>query len=303
MRLAYFGTSAFAVPALEELAPWVSLVVTQPSRPSGRGNRLLPTPVGSVAESLGIESVAPEKARDPQFISMIESRDFDALVVASYGQILSQQLLEAAKRGGINLHASILPKFRGAAPIARAILQGEIETGVTLMQMDKGMDSGDIISIERIAIGPDETAGQLESRLADLAAAMAAAWLPRIVAGPYPRTRQVHEQATLAPKIEKAEAAIDYEMTAEDAYGRFRAFTPRPGATLVGAREPLRILRCRIGEHSGSPGKVLALGPEGLTVGMTSGSLMLSDVQPAGKRAISWNDLANGWRLNLGDRL
>lgn len=234
---------------------------------------------------------------------MIESRDFDALVVASYGQILSQQLLEAAKRGGINLHASILPKFRGAAPIARAILQGEIETGVTLMQMDKGMDSGDIISIERIAIGPDETAGQLESRLADLAAAMAAAWLPRIVAGPYPRTRQVHEQATLAPKIEKAEAAIDYEMTAEDAYGRFRAFTPRPGATLVGAREPLRILRCRIGEHSGSPGKVLALGPEGLTVGMTSGSLMLSDVQPAGKRAISWNDLANGWRLNLGDRL
>jgi methionyl-tRNA formyltransferase len=234
---------------------------------------------------------------------MIASRDFDALVVASYGQILSQSLLDSAKQGGINLHASILPKFRGAAPIARAILQGEPETGVTLMQMDKGMDSGDIISIERISIGSDETAGQLEGRLADLAAAMALAWLPRIASGSYPRTPQRNELATLAPKIEKAEATIDYTMTAEEAYGRFRAFTPRPGATLMSAREPLRLLRCRRGQLSGTPGAVLGLGPEGVVVGMAEGSLTLCDVQPAGKRVMTWNDFANGWRLNLGDKL
>jgi methionyl-tRNA formyltransferase len=303
VRLAYFGTSSFAVPALEALAPWVKMVITQPSRPSGRGNRLFPTPVGAMAAALGIEVASPEKARDAEFVSMIASREFDALVVASYGQILSQGLLDAAKHGGINLHGSILPAYRGAAPIARAILEGETETGVTLMQMDKGMDSGDIIAIERIAIGPDETAGELEGRLAELAGEMAAAWMPRIANGTYPRTPQQLDKATFAAKLASEEGLLTYEMDADDAYRRFRAFTPRPGATLQTDRGPVKLLRCRLADDSGSPGTVLAKGPAGLVVATSRGSLLLVDVQPPGKKAMSWNDLANGWRLNVGDRL
>jgi methionyl-tRNA formyltransferase len=303
VRLAYFGTSSFAVPALEALAPWVKLVVTQPSRPSGRGNRLFPTPVGAMAAALGIEVSSPEKARDAEFVSMIASREFDALVVASYGQILSQGLLDAARYGGINLHGSILPAYRGAAPIARAILEGETETGVTLMQMDKGMDSGDIIAIERTSIGPDETAGELEARLSELAGEMAAAWLPRIATGEYPRAPQDHTNATFAPKLTSEEGCLTYEMDADHAYRRFRAFTPRPGASLRTDRGQVKLIRCRKADPSGTPGTVLEKGPTGLLVAMSQGSLMLTDVQPAGKKPMSWNDLANGWRLNVGDPL
>ena len=303
MRLAYFGTSSFAVPALELLAPKVELVITQPSRPSGRGNRLLPTPVGSIAATLGIEVMAPEKARDSEFIELIEGRRFDALVVASYGQILSERLLGAARFGGINLHASILPKYRGAAPIARAIMAGETETGVTLMQMDKGMDSGDVIAIERVIIDPDETAGALESKLADLAAEMAALWLPRIVSGQYPRTPQIHEEATFAPKIAPEEGEINFDMDAAVAYRRFRALSPRPGVAIQARGERLKLLECRLSDRDGAPGSALQLGPDGLIVAFQKGSLRLLQVQPAGKRPMSWNDLANGWRLKVGDRL
>lgn len=303
MRLAYFGTSSFAVPALESLAHKVKLVVTQPSRPSGRGNLLLPTPVGLLAQMLGIEVLGPEKASDPAFIEDIENRGFDALVVASYGQILTERLLGAARFGGINLHASILPKYRGAAPIARAILADETETGVTLMQMDKGMDSGDIIAIETLEIGVDETAGQLEGRLSELAAAMAAAWLPRIVAGGYPRTPQGHALATVAPKLRSDEGAIAFSQPAQEAYRRFRALTPRPGAVLTTNRGPLKLIRCRLGGGAGEPGTLLSKGPEALEVAFAEGSLAIREAQPTGKKPMGWNDLANGWRLNEGERL
>lgn len=302
MRLAYFGTSPFAVPALRTLADSVELVVTQPSRPTGRGNRLLPTPVGQTAAELGIETLAPEKARDPEFVSGIEAREFDAIVVASYGQILSERLLAASRRGGINLHASILPKFRGAAPIARAILEGEPTTGVTLMQMDKGMDTGDMIAGRETPIGPDETCGELEGRLAEIAAGLAAEWLPRIVAGEYPRVPQNHEQATLAAKVMKDEARLDFSMSAEEAYRRFRAFTPRPGAYLPTAHRDLRIHEARLGALTGSPGEVLGL-EDGIELAFATGSLRLIRAQPASKKAVSWNDLANGWRLVKGASL
>ncbi|MEO7453415.1 MAG: methionyl-tRNA formyltransferase [Fimbriimonadales bacterium] len=303
MRLAYFGTSSFAVPALEALAPNVELVVTQPSRPSGRGNLLVPTPVGLMALSLGIVVLSPDKARDAEFVSGIESRHFDALVVASYGQILSERLLAAAKYGGINLHGSVLPKYRGAAPIARAMLAGETETGVTLMQMDKGMDSGAIIAIETLEIGPDETAGELEARLADLAGEMAAAWLPRILKGEYPKVPQDHDKATLAPKLSSGEGLLRFTMSAANAYRSFRAFTPRPGAFFETSQGRLKLLRCSVSADSGEPGSVLGIGPEGLRIAMAVGALILTEVQPAGKKSTSWNDFANGWRLKEGDSL
>lgn len=303
MRLAYFGTSEFAVPALRALSPYIELVVTQPSRPTGRGNRLVPTPVGATAEELGIPVESPVRARDAEFVEEIESRRFDALVVASYGQILSERLLGAADRGGINLHASVLPKYRGAAPIARAILAGETITGVTLMQMDKGMDTGDMIAVRELSIGCDETAGELEARLADTAAALASEWMLRIVAGDYPRMPQDHEAATLAPKIERAEARLDFGEASEMAYRRFRAFTPKPGAFVTTGQGDLKVLECCLGEGSGEPGTVLNVGRNGLQVAFSTGSLCLETVQPAGKMSISGNDFANGRRLVEGDRL
>jgi methionyl-tRNA formyltransferase len=302
VRLAYFGTSEFAVPALQALAPHVALVVTQPSRPTGRGNNLVPTPVGAAAAQFGLPIQSPDRARDPGFIQEVEEQQFDALVVASYGQILSERLLNAARRGGINLHASILPKHRGAAPIARAILEGDPTTGVTLMQMDKGMDTGDMIAVTDLAIGGDETTGHLESRLAQAAAELAVQWMPKIIEGDYTRIPQNHEAATLAAKIERREARFDFAETAELAYRRFRAFTPKPGAFLATAHGDLKVLSCKPGTRSGPPGRILELA-EGLEIAFARGSLLLELVQPAGKKPVSGNDFANGRRLVVGDGL
>lgn len=302
MRLVFFGSAEFAVPALRMVAPHVVLVVTQPDRPSGRGHRLRSTSVKEVAIELGLPIEAPERCRAPEFVERLRALEADALLVAAYGQILSQGVLDSAQRGGINLHGSILPRFRGAAPIQRAILEGETETGVTLMQMDKGMDSGDIIAIERTPIGPDETAGELQERLAALAANMARDWMPRIVNGKYPRVPQESAAATLAPKVTKEEAELRFDRTAAAEYARFRAFTPAPGAFIVLNGEPVRIRAMERSELFGNPGEVLATNPE-LIVAFEGGSLLFREVQTAGKKPVSGRDWANGMRIGVGDRI
>jgi methionyl-tRNA formyltransferase len=302
VRLVYFGTASFAVPSLRSLAEHVTLVVSQPDRPGRRGMKLQPTPVKLVAEELGIPVETPERSRNPEFVERLRSENADALVVAAYGQILSQAVLDSAARGGINLHGSILPKYRGAAPIQRCILEGETETGVTLMQMDKGMDTGDMIDIARTPIGPDETYGELQDRLSLLAAELAKEWMPRIVAGQYPRTKQNDELATLAPKIEKAEAELRFERDANQEYNGFRAFTPAPGAFLNTAQGMLKVTQALRGEGKGEPGMIMATTPE-LMVGFANGSLTLLEVQPEGKKRMSGRDYANGARLRPGMRL
>lgn len=302
MRFAYFGTSTFAVPALERLAESVVLVVTQPDRPSGRGHRLQPTPVKVRALEFGLPVETPEKARDPEFVERIRSLELDALIVAAYGQILSVKLLESARNGGINLHGSILPKYRGAAPIQRAILDGEKETGVTLMQMDKGMDTGDMIDIVRTPIHPDETYGELQDRLAQLAANQVADWAPRLARGDYPRTVQDSSLATHAAKVEKSEAELSVLRAARGEYDRFRAFTPAPGAFLTLPEGSLRIHEARLGPDGISPGQVEQR-PEGWALGFLDGSLILKTVQPAGKRAMAAEDFVNGARIRSGDQL
>lgn len=301
MRLVYFGTSEFAVPALRAVADSVALVVSQPDRPSGRGLRLHPSPVKAAALEMGLPCETPEKSRDPQFVARLRDIEADALLVAAYGQILSTSVLESARRGGINLHGSILPKYRGAAPIQRAILDGERETGVSLMQMDRGMDTGDVIAIERMPIGPDETYGELQSRLADLAAQMAAQWMPRIAVGDYPRTPQDSMSASLAPKVSKQEAELAFERQAILEYRRFRAFTPSPGAYLATSGGPLRIHRARYAAASGSPGTVVWVSP--LVVAFAEGALQLAEVQPAGRPRMAGRDYANGARLRPGSVL
>lgn len=302
MRIIYFGTSEFAVPALKAVSDHVVLVVSQPDRPHGRGLKLSPSPVKQCAMELGISVETPEKARDPDFISLVQSYNADFLLVASYGQILSVKLLESAKEGAINLHGSILPEYRGAAPIQRAILDGKTETGVTLMQMDKGMDTGDMIAIERIPIPPDATAGDLFITLADLAAGMARDWAPRIADGDYQRQMQDHALATYAPKIEKAEAELKFDQDAQQEYNRFRAFTPAPGAFLNTKLGALKISQAKRGSGNGMPGIVVST-TRGLELGFMNGTILLEVLQPAGKKAINGRDFANGFRIRPGDDL
>jgi methionyl-tRNA formyltransferase len=301
LKLVYFGTGAFALPTLRALAEHVSLVVTQPDRPSGRGHKLQPSAAKFLAEELGIPGESPEKTRSPEFVERLQSEEADALVVASYGQILSQKVLDSAKFGGINLHGSILPKYRGAAPIQRSIFEGEAETGITLMQMDKGMDTGDMITVVRTAIGADETYGELQDRLAIIAADLAREWMPRIVRGDYVRIPQNSEEATLAPKIDRTETELDPQRDARDEYNRFRAFTPAPGAFLASAYGRLRLSEVRLSDMSGEPGTILSTKP--LTIAFSNGSLILNEIQPEGKKKQTGRDFANGARLVAGMRL
>jgi len=270
--------------------------------------KMQPSPIKLVAQELNIAVETPEKSRAPEFLDRLRSEKADALVVASYGQILSQAVLDSAKRGGINLHGSLLPKYRGAAPIQRAIFNREKETGIALMQMDKGMDTGDIIDMRSTPIGPDETYGELQDRLALIAADMAVEWMPRIVAGDYPRTPQNAEHATIAPKIEKAEGELSFDRPAVEEYARFRAVTPNPGATLFTSGGRLRLSQAQPerGEsrsairdpRSEIAGTVLAVDP--LIVSFAEGALELLEIQPEGKKRMSGKDFANGQRLKLG---
>jgi methionyl-tRNA formyltransferase len=300
--LIYFGTALFAVPAMERLAHSIALVVSQPDRPSGRGMRMSASPVKDRALSMGLRVETPEKSRSPEFLDLLRSQDADALVVAAYGQILSTKVLESARCGGINLHGSILPKYRGAAPIQRAIEDGAVETGITLMQMDRGMDTGDMIAVRRTEIGPDETYGEVQDRLALLAGELAAEWMPRIVAGNYSRTPQDNSAATYAAKVEKAEAELRFEMDATAAYDRFRAFTPSPGAFINTTLGLIRLASMSRSDAVGQPGEIVATSPD-LIVGFSGGALALREIQPEGKKRMTGRDFANGARLKPGMRL
>lgn len=299
MKIVYFGTADFAVPALRSVAESVVLVVSQPDRPSGRGMQLKPSPVKEAALELGLPVETPEKARAAEFVDHVRALDPDFLLVAAYGQILSLNLLNSARHGGINLHGSILPHYRGAAPIQRCLENGDTETGVTLMQMDKGMDTGDMIAIERLTIGPDETYGELATRLGDLAGEMARAWAPRLAAGDYPRTAQDVHQATHAAKVTKEEAELKVDMEISRAYARFRAFTPSPGCWIQTKFGRLRISGARKSEVHGQPGTIT--GPDLLA--LQGGSLQLIEVQPEGKKRMSGRDFINGMRLEKGSSI
>jgi methionyl-tRNA formyltransferase len=278
------------------------LVVTQPDRLGGRGMQMQVSPVKRAALECGLEVASPEKSRSPEFVEQLRSIRADALLVAAYGQILSTAVLESATRGGINLHGSILPRYRGAAPIQRAILNGESETGVTLMQMDRGMDTGNIIDVQRTSIDPNETALALTERLASLSARMAAEWMPRICAGEYPRTPQDDAQATVAPKVEKSEAELRCHRLARSEYNRFRAFTPSPGAFIRTRFGLVKISACRLGTQTGEPGVVLSTSLS-CEVAFLGGSLLLQELQPEGKKRMTGKDFANGLRLRAGDSL
>ncbi len=302
MKIVFFGTAEFAVPALEAVATSITLVVSQPDRPSGRGLTLSPSPVKLAAQNLGLPVETPDRARNPDFVEKIRALEADFLLVAAYGQILSVALLESARNGGINLHGSILPAYRGAAPIQRAIQDGCREIGVTLMQMAKGMDTGDMIAIERLAIGHDETYGELAERLGQLAGTMAKEWAPRLASGDYPRTPQDESLATHAAKVEKQEAQLQFAGSAQREYDRFRAFTPSPGAFLETRLGAVRVSKALLGTDEAATGTVTKTSPN-LEVAFDQGSIQFLEVQPAGKKRMAGRDFANGARIRVGDSL
>lgn len=303
MRIVYFGTGTFAVPALEVAAPHIVLAVSQPGRPSGRGLKVKPSPVETRARALGLDVATPEKARDPDFIARVRDLAPDLLLVASYGQILRPALLEAARVAPINLHGSLLPRWRGAAPIQRAIEAGDPETGVTLMRMDAGMDTGDTIAFARTPIGPDETAGDLSDRLAILAADLARDWLGRLAAGDFAAVPQPSEGVTLAPKIARDDARLNPRGDARTQYDRLRAFTPAPGAWIETEAGPLKIHAARLTTGTGAaPGSITLDGDEP-KLNLMGGALALKVVQPAGKPRMMGRDWTNGARIENGQTL
>ena len=303
MRLVYFGTSGFAVPALERLAPHVTLVVSQPDRPSGRGMETKRSEVSEAALRLGLPLETPEKSRDADFIERLRLEDADAFVVASYGQILSRKLLAIPRNGCFNLHASLLPKYRGAAPIQYAVLNGDTVTGVTLMAMDAGMDTGDMIAKQETQIGPDETAGGLHDRLAAIAAELVGQWVERLATGEFPREPQDEAQASYAPKVTKADAELDFDRPAKEEYDRFRAFTPVPGAWVATRTGQIKVKAASLGgrETAVPSGTVVATRP--FEVAFSTGTVVFESVQPEGRKAVSGVDFANGARIAPGDCL
>lgn len=302
MRIVFFGTADFAVPALEAASPDVTLVVSQPDRPKGRGMTQQPSPVKAKALELGKRVETPEKCRSPEFLEVLAAEKADVFLVAAYGQILSQAVLDIPKIGCFNLHGSILPRWRGAAPIQRAIEAGDTQTGVTLMQMDKGLDTGDIVAIAPAVIGPDATAGEVFAELAQLAGLMTAEWMPRILSGDFCCTPQDDALATHAPKVEKAEAEITADLGLATAYNRFRAFTPVPGAFATTEFGVVKIHRARaVPGEFGQPG-LTTIADGRILVSLAGGALDILELQAEGRKRMDAAEFLNGARLASGTR-
>lgn len=307
MRLAFFGTPEFAVPSLAELIASGHEVVaawSQPARPRGRGKAVQPSPVQAFAESMGVPVFTPASMKTPEAAETVRALDLDAACVVAYGQILPAAVLEATRLGFFNLHGSLLPRWRGAAPIQRAIMAGDARTGVQIMRMTEGLDEGPVILSEILDIRADDTAGTLGDRMAHVAALLWPRALAAIDRGGATETAQAGEP-TYARKIAAAEARIDWSRPAAEVDGLIRGLSPRPGAwfEIAGADgAPVRVkaLMSRIDDGAGEPGRLL---DDALTVACGSGAVRLLRVQREGRAAQGAEDFLRGSPLAAGARL
>jgi methionyl-tRNA formyltransferase len=308
MRAVFLGTPDIAVPALSaltEIAEIVS-VVCQPDRPAGRGLVLTPPAVKSRALELGLQVVQPASIRTPEFAAWFSSLHADVAVVLAYGRILPAPVLQAPARGCLNLHASVLPRYRGAAPITWAIVRGETETGISLMQMDAGLDTGPVYAVRRLQIGEDETAGELGARIAVLAAEVVRSDVPRVVAGDLPAMPQNDAEATLAPRLAKQDGHVDWTQAAARVHDHVRGMSPWPGAFTTVAGKTLRVLETRRTDFTrgdAAPGTLVAADAEGVLIACGEGVLELARGQLEGRKALAGRDLAIGRSLRLGEKL
>jgi methionyl-tRNA formyltransferase len=307
LKIVFMGTGEFAVPILEAVqraGHLISLVVSQPDRPQGRGLELRKTPVKAAAEELGLAVFQPEKLRlEPDQVIAVGA---DALVVVAYGQILRENILGCAGFGAINVHASLLPKYRGAAPIQWAIANGETSTGVTTMQLDRGMDTGPILLQEECRIEPDDTTATLEPRLAARGARLLVETLEGLARGSISSRPQDDASSTRAPLIRKSDGLVDFSRPASELVNRLRAFSPWPGAYFTQGERSIKILAARALEGVRPnpdlrPGTIVSIAREGLDVGCGSlSTLRLERVQPESRRPVSGFDFANGAKLSVG---
>ena len=295
------GTPDFAVPTLEALLAAghdVAAVYTQPPRPGGRrGKELAPSPVQRCAEAAGIEVRAPLTLRDPEEQERFRALGLDAAVVAAYGLILPVPVLEAPRRGCLNVHASLLPRWRGAAPVQRAILAGDRRTGVTIMQMEKGLDTGPMLALLPAAVDR-KTAGELTRELAALGAGLLVEVLDKLFRiGPRP---QPERGVTYAPKIEKQEARLDFSRPAVEVERQVRAFNPAPGAWFEHGGERIKIHACDLSDASGEPGTVL---DDSLAIACAEGAIIPTLIQRPGRAPMSAEELLRGFEIPPGTKL
>jgi methionyl-tRNA formyltransferase len=300
VRVVFFGTPEWAVPSLQALLRSdieVLGVVTNPDRPAGRGYDLRPPPVKTEALAADLQVVQPERARDDDFRQWLESKDADACVVVAYGKILPMSLLEIPSLGFVNVHFSVLPLYRGAAPVQRAIMDGRKTSGVSIMRLTEGMDEGPVLSITEVDIHPDETAGELGPRLASVGAEILVESLLRYADGAMKPVEQDHEQATSAPKITGEEARIDWSDPCERIRDQVRGLNPMPGAWTLLNDQRLKVHRVRVASSRTSPGAVEVDDAGELVIGTGDGAVVIEEGQLAGKRRMSGSELARGLHL------
>src|SRR5581483_9352442 len=299
VRLVFAGTPEFSVQALDALIAAgheIAGVYTQPDRPAGRGRKLTPSPVAQRAAQLSLPTFKPEKLRGDA-IEALRALKPEVMIVVAYGLILPQAVLDIPTHGCINIHASLLPRWRGAAPIQRAILAGDRETGVTIMRMDAGLDTGPMLLAKKIAIGDDTTAGELMSALSALGAKLIVEALHRL--DTLPAAPQPAQGATYAHKIDKEEARVDWQRSADEIARAVRAFNPVPIAwsELDGERVRFHAARALTGRVGGEPGQVLDVGDRGIAIACGDGALLVTQLQRPGGKALASQDAARGWNL------
>jgi methionyl-tRNA formyltransferase len=308
LRIIFMGTAELSCASLEKLCAdsgfQVVAVVTQPDKPKGRDLKLTPSPVKVLAEKLQLPVLQPPKARDEKFIAELRALSPGLMVVVAYGQILPQTLLDVPAHGCLNVHTSLLPKYRGAAPIQWAIADGNAETGVTIMKMDAGLDTGPILSTRRTPILPEDNSQILHDRLAQLGAELLVETIPGYVAGKFLPEPQPAEGSTYAAKIKKEDGRIDWNQPAEKIWHRLRAFTPWPGAfTHIGGKQLLKILKAETVVQSGAPGKILSADKAGIVVGCGAGALRILELQREGGKRLDAGAFLIGHPLPPGTML
>jgi methionyl-tRNA formyltransferase len=303
MRVVFMGSPEFAVPTLRALhggGHEVALVVSQPDKPAGRGGAIASPAVAVAAKELGLPLIQPKSARTGELEAALRSSRAELAVVVAYGKILPKAVLDALPRGCINVHGSLLPKYRGAAPVQWAVIDGEAETGVSIMQLDEGMDTGPVLLERRVAIGADETSGELLARLAPIGAAALLealalpAWQPRA---------QDHARATHARMLTKADGAIDFSRPAAEVAARIRGVDPWPGAQATLRGQIVKLFRARTLDGSGGPGTVLAIDGDGAQVACGSGAVIVRELQLPGRKRLAAAQVAAGRGIAVGDVL
>ncbi len=308
LRIVFFGSAELSCVSLEALLGQPDFevvgVVTQPDRPKGRSLKLQPPPVKVVAQRTRLPALQPERAREEKFLEDLRGLVPDLVAVAAYGQILPKAILDLPRFGCLNVHTSLLPKYRGAAPIQWALLNDEAETGVTIMKMDAGLDTGDILAQQRTAIADTDDAPSLHDRLAKLGAELLVRTIPGYIAGKIHPRPQPAAGATLAPKIKKEDGHIDWAMPARVIWNRVRAFTPWPGAFTHWPAQPgpqmLKIWQAEVASQKGRSGEVLQADRAGLVIGCGAGALRVLQVQPESGRRMSAPEFVAGHSLEAG---